>query len=381
MEGPVKGVEFLAELREKGIKKKPNFRDLSKLLDEKARKKGIPISGQFELTPLCNLRCKMCYVQMTPEQLAGRSVLSVSEWKNLMTQAFQAGMFRASLTGGECLAYPGFDELYLHLHSLGCEVTVLTNGVLLDEKRIQFFREHKPADIQVTLYGWNDDVYERVTGKRVFETVARNIRMALDARMSVTLTITPSIYLGEDALETVRFARSLTRNVVINPMVFTPREETGRSGQTDDPGMDLYVRLFRLLDELDGQEIREIPVEQLPAPGGPCHTCTECGIRCGAGRSAFSVDWKGTLQACGRLDAVKGYPLEEGFRTAWTRINGWANKAPRVPECDGCAYEGICDNCAANVLIFAEPGKQPTGLCERTMYLVRNGVRQMPDCE
>ena len=381
MEGPVKGVEFLAELRKKGIKEKPNFRDLTKLLDQKARQKGIPISGQFELTPLCNLGCKMCYVHLTPEQLAGRSVLSVSEWKDLMTQAFQAGMFQASLTGGECLAYPGFDELYLYLHNLGCEINILTNGVLLDEKRIQFFREHKPASIQITLYGWNDDVYERVTGKRVFETVVRNIRMALEAKLSVILSITPSTYLGEDVLETLRLAKSICRNVIINPMIFKPREETGRAGEVADPNLDLYVKLYRLQDELDGQEPREISPDKLPMPGGPCHSCTECGIKCGGGRSTFTVDWKGNLRCCDSLDTVQGHPLEEGFRTAWSRINEWANKVPRVPECEGCAYEEICPNCLAHVLIFAAPGKQPKGLCERTMYLVQNGVFQIPECE
>lgn len=381
MEGPVKGVEFLAKLREKGGRKKPNFRDLTSFIDQKARQKGIPISGQFELTPLCNLDCRMCYVHLNPDQLRGHSILSVAEWKRLIDEAFQAGMIQATLTGGECLAYPGFDELYLYLHSLGCQITILTNGVLLDEKRIQFFREHRPADIQITLYGWNDDVYERVTGKRAFETVARNIRMALDARMSVTLTITPSVYLGEDVLETIRFAKSLTRNVTVNPMIFTPREETGRAGQTDDPDLDLYVRIYRLLDELDGEETREIPPEQLPAPGGPCNTCSECGIRCGAGRSCFALDWKGNLMPCGRLDMIQGHPLEEGFKAAWARVNKWSNEWQRVPECNGCAYDGICENCAASIQAFAEPGKQPMELCKRTMYLVQHGVRHLPECD
>ena len=381
MEEPISGVEFLAELRKRGKKEKPNFQDLTELFDRKARQKGIPISGQFELTPLCNLNCRMCYVHLTPEQIEGRHVLSVSEWKDIISQAFEAGMFQVTLTGGECLAYPGFDELYLYLQSFGCEVSILTNGVLLDEKRIQFFREHKPAHIQITLYGWNDDVYERVTGRRVFETVVRNIRMAQEAKLSVTLSVTPNIYLGEDVLETVRIAKSLCRDVTINPMINTPREETGRAGQMDDPDLDLYVRIYQLLDEMEGRETRNNPPELLPEPGGPCHTCTECGIKCGGGRSSFTVDWKGTLQCCNDLDVVQGYPLKEGFRAAWTRVNEWANRMPRVPECEGCAYAGVCNNCAASVLMFGELGKQPTKLCERTKYLVQNGVRHIPECD
>ena len=381
MDGPVSGVEFLAELRDKGGKGKPSFRDLSRFFEWKAREKGIAINGTFELTPLCNLGCKMCYVHLLPEQMEGYTPLSVSDWKSIMEQAFKAGMFQATLTGGECLVYPGFDELYLYLQSLGCEVCVLTNGVLLDEKRIQFFKEHKPTNIQITMYGWNDDVYERVTGRRVFETVSRNIRNAVEAGLSVTVSVTPNTYLGEDVLETVRVAKSLCRNVIINPIIFTPRQETGRAEQADDPEMDLYVRIYRLLDELDGLEPREIPPEKLPAPGGPCHTCTECGIKCGAGRSGFSIDWKGNMQPCNRLNMIQGRPLEEGFKAAWERVNQWANELPRVPECEGCPYAEICNNCAANVLMFGKAGEQPVRLCERTVYLVQNGVRHMPECD
>lgn len=30
----------------------------------RAAKTDVPITGSFELTPLCNLNCKMCYVRM-----------------------------------------------------------------------------------------------------------------------------------------------------------------------------------------------------------------------------------------------------------------------------------------------------------------------------
>ena len=222
MAEPVNGLEYLAQLRQKYGIKTPNYLDVSSYLEAKAQKKGVPFAGLFELTPLCNLNCKMCYVHLTPEQLNGHSVLPVSTWKDLMHQAWQEGMFRATLTGGECLAYPGFEELYLYLHSLGCEVKVLTNGVLLDEKRIQFFKEHRVADIQVTLYGWNDDVYERVTGIRAFETVSRNITKALEAGLPVRVSTTPSIYLGEDLLETIRVGKKLFNTMEFNGGIITP---------------------------------------------------------------------------------------------------------------------------------------------------------------
>ena len=162
------GSEFLEDLRRQNGKQNQTFDAFYSFLEKKARAKGVPVGGEFELTPMCNLSCKMCYVHLEPEQMNNRELLTVEQWKELMYQAYKAGMLHATLTGGECLTYPGFDELYLYLHSLGCEVAVLTNGFLLNEERIRFFQEHMPCKIQVTLYGWNDDVYERVTGKRAY---------------------------------------------------------------------------------------------------------------------------------------------------------------------------------------------------------------------
>ena len=232
----------------------------------------------------------MCYVHLNRDQLKNRSVLPVNVWKDLMHQAWEAGMISASVTGGECLTYPGFNELYLYLQSLGCEVAVLTNGFLLDEKRIQFFQENRPSDMQVTLYGCNDDVYERVTGQRAFTTVITNFRQAKDAGLSVYISITPSKYLGEDIFETIRIARELSEKVIINDFYTSPREETGRSGYQDDADTELYIRAIRYLNQLNGFNPVGISEEKLPPIGGSCHETFECGFQCGGGRSAFAID-------------------------------------------------------------------------------------------
>ena len=311
MEGPANALELIETLRRKNGKEFQNFSQISQYLGLKAREKGTPVSCQFELTPLCNFSCKMCYVHLNPEQMNGQSVLSVDTWKNLMYQAWEAGMLQAILTGGECLAYPGFDELFLYLHSLGCEVSVLTNGFLLDAKRIQFFQEHKPSRIQITLYGPNDDVYERVTGVRAFHTVTNNARKAIEAGLPVSINLTPNSFLGEDVFETLRIAREICKAVTVNSCIFAPRKETGRGEQKDDPETELYLRIYHLLDELNGLETKEIAEEKLPPTGSSKHECDEKGLLCGAGRSGFVMDWKGTMIPCNRLEIIRAYSLDE----------------------------------------------------------------------
>ncbi|MBR3019136.1 MAG: radical SAM protein [Clostridia bacterium] len=374
-------LKWLEDYRKKGGDPVQEYHELTQFWEFKARDKGVPVSGLFELTPLCNFSCKMCYVHMDANQLKDQKILPTETWKRLMREAFQAGMMFASLSGGECLAYPGFDELYFYLRSLGVEINVLTNAYLLDEKRIQFFKKHQPALIQITLYGWNDDVYERVTGKRVFSAVRDHIKRAVEENLPVRLTVVPNRYLGEDLLETIRVAKDLCKFVSLNNFINTPREETGRSGQRDDAELDLYIRAYKYFEQLLGRETREIREEDLPPCGGSCHECSERGILCGGGRSTFAIDWKGTLLPCPSLSAICAYPLKEGFAAAWAQLNQAANNWPRVPECKGCAYSDACHHCAADMLRFADPGKKPSGLCEQTREMVRQGVKHIPDCE
>lgn len=381
MEKPVNGFEFIEFLKQRDSKNAQSYSKMLGYLADKAREKGIPFGGQFELTPFCNFDCKMCYVHLKPEQTQGQSILSVEVWKDIIHQAWEAGMCTANLTGGECLAYPGFEELYLFLHSLGCAVGVLTNGYLLDERRVEFFKRHMPCRVQITLYGWNDDVYERVTGQRVFSAVYGNIQKAIEAGLPVSLSVTPNTFLGEDVLETVKVANSLCQSVLISSGLFSPREETGRSRQQAQADDELYLKIYQLMYELNGMDTVEIDDDKLPPYGGPYHECSACGLKCGGGRSGFVIDWKGTMMPCNRLSVVRANVLDEGFMPAWLKINQQVENWPMVPECIECPYRKVCANCAGSVFQLGKPGKQQIRICEQTKFFVKHGVRHIADCE
>ena len=380
MNGSGDGHAFLKELREKDRKRKPSFSDFTDFLEEKARAQGVPLDGQFELTPLCNFRCGMCYVHLTEAQMC-RPLLTAAQWNDLITQACRKGMLRATLTGGECLTYPGFRAVYEHLESLGCEVEVFTNGALLNERWLEYFSRRPPAGIHITLYGDSEDAYQRVTGHRAFETVLGHIRAISEAGLPLRINVTPSLLLGEDVFGTIRLARELCRNVTVNAMLSAPRPETGRSEQVLDLDEDFYIRIMKYDQELQGIRIPPCPAGGLPAPGGPECGKVCLGLRCGGGRSGFNINWQGVMNPCNMLETVQAYPLEIGFEAAWRQINQAANNWPRASACEDCAYAGVCDSCAGRVLRFAEPGEWPHALCERTKRFVLQGVYASPDCE
>lgn len=358
-------------------------KELMRFLDIKAREKGIPMGGHFELTPLCNFDCKMCYVHLTKEQLHARPLVTTDEWKSIMHQAWEAGMLTAILSGGECLAYPGFRDIYLYLQDLGVLVTILTNGYFLDEEWIQFFQAHPPVSICVTLYGSNEDVYERVTGHRAFETVVSHLKMLKETDLPVHVLITPNRYLGENVFETMRLTKLLGYDIRVNTGLLPAREETGRSDQDHDVDLSFYVRIHRYIQYLKGETSTEteIPEDRLPPVGGPYHSCTETGLKCGAGLSDFFINWQGMMSPCDELSIVQCDVLKEGFPEAWRFINREAKAWPMVPECKECAYEKVCGVCASKVLRCGKPGKQPLAYCERAKYFVQHGIIAFPQSD
>ena len=70
--------EVLADMDARGVSDAERFHGMNEYLSYKARQTDTPIDGAFELTPLCNLDCKMCYVHLRPEQFQpGERLLTV----------------------------------------------------------------------------------------------------------------------------------------------------------------------------------------------------------------------------------------------------------------------------------------------------------------
>ena len=66
---------------------------ITEYLHAKAARQGIPLSGTFELTPLCNMNCRMCYVRMSREQQeAAHPLVRRDAWLDLARQGEGEGV-------------------------------------------------------------------------------------------------------------------------------------------------------------------------------------------------------------------------------------------------------------------------------------------------
>jgi len=364
--------QFLLQCKKDGIAGMKLYDKYSEFLESKCRTAKVPWTGVFEITPMCNLDCKMCYVHLNRQQMHEHDLLSLEQWKLLAGQAIDAGMMNATITGGECLTVPWFSEFYLFLRDRGIGVTVKTNGSLICGELLDLFIMHPPTLLNVTVYGADDDGYEAVTGHRVFCQVMQNLEMLRKNGVALFITITPNEYM-KDGVKLLRVLSEHGFRWAINPTLNTPNQDTGRT--LHEASNDAYLELFRESQKLQGQFTNTECPDVLPDVGseGNCSV----PIRCAAGRSSFAVNWKGELLPCISFPGATYDALSLGFNEAWRRIGEVIDTFRMPVECVQCAYRNHCSTCIKLHDVCEFDGHANPAICERTKYMVANGLLKL----
>lgn len=138
-----------------------------------AKKHRIPISCSVELTEKCNFKCPHCFIKDV-----GYNELSIADYCRFIDQFKALGGVYVTLTGGEALTHSHFYECYVYACQKGLNVSVFSNGYLINKELISLFRNYPPGKIEISLYGASPEVYRLVTKEHdAFEVVTRNIVM------------------------------------------------------------------------------------------------------------------------------------------------------------------------------------------------------------
>src|SRR5436309_9826135 len=151
----------------------------------------FPLSGQWEITCRCNLRCVMCYTDCfnSPEMI--QQELSFPEIVRIMDEIQEAGCLELCLTGGEPLARKDFLDIYTYAKQKGFLVTVFTNGTLITERIAECWTQYPPSMIEISLHGLGKNSFEEITqGPGSYERCMAGIRLLLERKMPLTLKTT-----------------------------------------------------------------------------------------------------------------------------------------------------------------------------------------------
>ena len=333
-------------------------------LHRRADAAGIPLSGTFELTPMCSMSCKMCYVRMTPEEVAasGKRLRTVEEWLSLARQVRERGTLLLLLTGGEPFTYPHFRELYEALRAMGFVISINTNATLIDEETVAWLKKNPPQRLNITLYGSSDETYARLCNHPTGYTVVTHaIDLLRDAGILVKLNCSVTPENVGDLEEIVRYSDERKLILQATSYMFPPlrRDESSigkneRFSPEDCAYTEARIRLLqRGAENLRGY-CTAIEEHQPPEEDPLSVDCEGESMRCRAGKSAFWVTWDGRMVPCGMLNEPAELPFESGFNIAWERVRERARALRLAPECATCDAKDYCRTCAA--MVYTETG-------------------------
>ena len=355
---------------------------LTEYLYNKASRAGVPIGGTFELSPVCNFSCRMCYVRRTAAEVAQspRPILTLERWLELARQAREEGLLYLLLTGGEPLLWPDFWPLYEQLIRMGFLVSINTNGSLLDEAAIARLKQFPPRRVNITLYGASDATYQAQCGaKDVFSRIDSAIRSLQEAGILVKLngTLTPDNVGDLDALVAYADSRKLileTTTYLFPPVRRDPTLAGTNRRFTPQEAARHHLRIFRLQNGEARYRtyLEKIQAGTIPPPGldESCVDPLDGKVRCRAGKAAFWVTWDGYLTPCGMMPEPKidltGKPFGEG----WRQLRKQSGELALSGVCAQCPDQQLCHACAAMAL--AETGSAagiPKYLCEMALAM------------
>ncbi|MEI6727676.1 MAG: radical SAM protein [Actinomycetes bacterium] len=301
----------------------------------------VPVSGSFDLTYRCNLRCVHCYCGHLTAQTASQAAeLSTAGVQRLLAEAAEAGLLSLVLSGGEPLLRSDFVTIYDGACRLGLLTTVFTNATLVDDHIVAALREYPPQMVEVSMYGATDAVYERVTGVRgSYVRAMRGIQRLMDAGVRVGLKSMVLRDNVEDIPAMLKIADELGVSFRSDALV-TPRldGDQGPLEQRVDPVRAAELELLAEKSRRDAAAYRD---RRMAADESPDL------YQCGAGSMGFHLDPAGGLRPCIMSQEYAFDAVGLGFAPAWKALVR-ALDGLRLQQdslCPECNWRALCGYC------------------------------------
>lgn len=332
-------------------------------LIQKAKYFKIPIGGTMELLPLCNMTCRMCYIQKDYATMKeeGR-MLTCDEWLEIAEDLKKSGILYILLTGGEPLLFPEFERLYTTLIQMGFVISINTNGTLINEHFVALFSKYPCRQLNITLYGKDDATYASLCGNECgYTQVFRNAQLLKAHKIPFRFNYTATPWNIDQLQDIMKIANELQVPLSCATYVFpslyrdnTDSRLTAKEcakamidvAKVKNPSISMELHAKATLDSLR-QPIRN----------------EKSGFHCGAGYHGFWINWKGELTCCGMIDQPKLSLLSTSFQNAWDSISPSYRNLPLCEACENCLKRNLCKVCTA--ACYTETGST----CEKPQYL------------
>jgi radical SAM protein with 4Fe4S-binding SPASM domain len=362
---------------------------------------GAPFLVVWNLTNMCNLRCKHCYQNagvLDPREL------SLEEKIRLVDELDEAGVVSVALSGGEPLIHPHFFPVVEEIVHRGMAPAVATNGTVLTKKLARRLKKAELDYLEISLDSVHPKVHDEFRGvPGAWNCTVEGIRNSVEAGIYTAVATTFTRMNVAEASEMIDFVASLGAQRFIH-FNFIP---TGRGAEMAD--LDLSPEEREMILRTIYEKARTSGIEALSTAPQYARVCLQqssgitvapthfyLGTRrsdmlkvlaefiggCGAGRLYCAIQPDGDVTPCVFIPEWRvGSIRMEPFTRIWRRMEGescFYNRDLLKESCGTCSFRHVCGGCRARAISYLNDAYGPDVGCinnlERWNTMIRSKV-------
>ncbi len=336
---------------------KLTIKEFKERLIRESEKKEILLSANIEIISVCNFKCPHCY-----NESAERGYMSLEAFRRIIKELKHLGCIYLTITGGEPLLHPNFEEIYKEAHEAGFIVSLFSNGYLIDNF-LELLSKYKPYEVDISLYGVDDKSY----------------------LMNAKIDKGSKVFANLDLLEKNGITFSLKTVVTRNLLPYLDQMKEIAHAHNATFRSDAYVYLSPIqvqrVERLTAKEISDLLLENEEYVELERKAFAERDIsrgkqlyNCRPGENNIFITWNEYVKMCPFGSIEHSYSIKEGKHSIQdARIFLKQLGQLRLPsnnKCNDCKYLTTCRKCPERCFVESGSYYDPTEwMCETARYI------------
>ena len=308
----------------------------------------IPFSTLFELTLRCNMRCIHCGSSAGTQRI---KELTTDEWIKVVKDLADLGCKYITLLGGEPFVRKDWYEVAKAVKDNGMALTIISNGLLVDEEMIKKLRKLDLYTVAISLDGGSAATHDKIRQvKGSFEQCEKAFELLKEAGIKTT-AITTVNKLNFDEIPQIR-DYLLNKQIAWQIQVATP---IGRFPKE----LMLTKEEFYSVALFIATNREKYGVDALPVAGAHCFgyhskilpniSLMPKWVGCQGGISILGIQSDGGVKGCLSMpdEFIQGNLRKKSLSEIWyapdfADYNRKFKKENLNGECKGCKYGKSC---------------------------------------
>ena len=328
---------------------------IAQQINIEASKKNIPLSVFIELTHRCNLKCYYCY----QKGFKPTRELPLQNWKRIINELAEMGGLYITLSGGEPLLRDDFISIVSTARKSNFAVSIITNGMLIDENITRELKDLGVMDVGVSLHAANEGLHDKLAlGTGSYQRALNAIKLLVKAGIKVLI---------KHSVSNANFGEYLPLQKLA--------DSEGCAFECDStilPDHKGEISTYALNHEQHFTFLKDMEIGSIVS----CVSNKEdpLTLHCDAGRSLCGITPDGEVYPCIILPISLGNVSEKSFTEIWygERSIEFREQEKKLEEtCRICEKNLMCSRCHA--VAFLETKKwtgKSESLCERAAVMV-----------